>query len=108
MSDLFLTVDVGGSQTKVIYQTPGDESPRYLLMPPEVEEISEYKLSEYRERLGWLGNPAPSQQAWLEVDEQVFVVGAFAHEFDPSDRLRELKYENALYKVLAAIGVIVE
>jgi hypothetical protein len=31
-----------------------------------------------------------------------------ANEFDPADRLQELKYENALYKVLAALGALVE
>ena len=29
-----------------------------------------------------------------------------AQQFDPDDRLKELKYENALYKILAAIGII--
>jgi hypothetical protein len=35
-------------------------------------------------------------------------VGDLAREFDPEDRTSEQKYENALYKVAAAIGVIVE
>ena len=38
--ELFLSVDVGGSQTKVVYQKSSDPSPRYLLMPPEVEIIT--------------------------------------------------------------------
>ena len=36
------------------------------------------------------------------------MVGAFASEFDPIDRLHEKKYENALYKVLAAVGIVVQ
>ena len=53
-----------------------------------------------------MGTPAPEQQAWGIWNQEVFVVGSLAQQFDPSDRLRELKYENALYKILAAIGVI--
>ncbi len=106
LNELFLSVDVGGSQTKLVYQLSSDPSPRYLLMPPEVEIITLTKLERYLERKGWLCTPAPEQQAWGIWNQEVFVVGSLAQQFDPSDRLRELKYENALYKILAAIGVI--
>ncbi len=108
MADLYLCVDPGGSQTKIIYQLHGQPKPQYLLMPPEVEQITAFSLNSYFDSLGWIGSPAPIQQIWLEVDEDVFVVGAFAKKFDPEDRLGELKYENALYKVLAAVGLIRE
>ena len=108
MADLYLCVDPGGSQTKIIYQLHGQLKPQYLLMPPEVEQITAFSLNSYFDSLGWIGSPAPIQQIWLEVDEDVFVVGAFASKFDPEDRLGELKYENALYKVLAAVGLIRE
>ncbi|MEM8804531.1 MAG: ParM/StbA family protein [Cyanobacteria bacterium P01_G01_bin.38] len=108
MADLFLVVDTGGSQTKIIYQRSNADSPHYLFMPPEVERISPQQLQLYQERLGWLGAPAPQQQAWLTVNDEVWVVGAFANEFDPQNRLHEKKYENALYKVLATIGVLVQ
>ena len=108
MADLFLVVDAGGSQTKIIYQTPDADSPEFFLMPPEVEAISQAQFDRYQERIGWLGSPSPQQQSWFVVDEQLWVVGAFAAEFDPADRLHEKKYENALYKVLAAVGVVVQ
>ena len=108
MADLFLTVDTGGSQTKVIFQSETDEEPDFLLMPPEVECISQAQFDRYQERIGWLGVPAPQQQAWFTLGDQLWVVGAFAAEFDPEDRLLEKKYENALYKVLAAVGVVVQ
>ena len=108
MADLFLVVDAGGSQTKIIYQTPEADAPEFFLMPPEVEPISQEQFDRYQERIGWLGSPSPRQQAWFVVDEQMWVVGAFASEFDPQDRLHEKKYENALYKVLAAIGIVVQ
>jgi hypothetical protein len=108
MSDLYLCLDPGGSQTKIIYQLKGDESPNFLLMSPEVEQISESKLNNYMSTIGWIGSPILANQAWLKVNDKIFVVGAFATKFDPDDRLSELKYENALYKVLAAVGVIVK
>lgn len=108
MTDLFVCLDPGGSQTKIIYQLEGESKPRYLLMSPEVEEISQASLDFYFNSKGWIGYPDPIQQAWIQVDKKIYVVGAFANHFDPSDRLKELKYENALYKVLAALGVIVE
>ena len=108
MADLFLTVDTGGSQTKVIFQSATDDEPDFLLMPPEVECISRAQFDRYQERIGWLGVPAPQQQAWFTIGDQLWVVGAFAAEFDPEDRLLEKKYENALYKVLAAVGVVVQ
>ncbi|MGA9381672.1 MAG: ParM/StbA family protein [Phormidium sp.] len=108
MSDIYICVDCGGSNTKIVFKTKTMHKPEYLMMPPQVEPISADKLKSYQERQGWIGNPAPEQQAWLLVGEKMFVVGAFASKFDPTDRISELKYENALYKVLAAIGVIVQ
>jgi hypothetical protein len=108
MSILYVCVDPGGSQTKIIYQLPGDEKPRYLLMAPFVEEISQGNLQRYLDKESKMSNPAAIRQAYLEVNQRTFVVGYFASLFDPEDRLPEIKYENALYKALAAVGVIAE
>jgi hypothetical protein len=108
MTDIYLSVDVGGSQTKIIYQLKDFPKPNYLLMPPELEEITKTKLDNYMARLGWIGSPSPDQQLWVMWNERVVVLGDFASSFDPQDRLGELKYENALWKVLGAIGLIVE
>ena len=108
MPKLFLCVDPGGSQTKIIYQLTRDKKPRYLLMPPEVEQIKESNLKRYLEKESSMSNPSAIRQAYLEVKDRTFVVGYFASKFDPEDRLQEIKYENALYKTLAAVGVIAE
>ena len=108
MPKLFLCVDPGGSQTKIIYQLTRDKKPRYLLMPPEVEQIKESNLKRYLEKESSMSNPSAIRQAYLEVEDRTFVVGYFASKFDPEDRLQEIKYENALYKTLAAVGVIAE
>ena len=108
MPKLFLCVDPGGSQTKIIYQLTKDKKPKYLLMPPEVEEIKEDNLKRYLEKESSMSNPSAIRQAYLKVKDRTFVVGYFASKFDPEDRLQEIKYENALYKTLAALGVIAE
>jgi hypothetical protein len=108
MIGLSLCVDCRGSATKIVYQLEEEDSPKYLLMSPEVEQVPASQLQKYFDRLLWRGDPAPNQEAWLQVDGKTFVVGEFAQYFDPSDRLHEVKYENALYKVLTAIGVIAQ
>jgi hypothetical protein len=108
MTVLYLSVDCGGSQTKIVYQLAGNENPDYLLMSPLVEEIKPEKITTYLDRKSSLGSPAPDREAYLKWQERVFVVGDLAREFDPEDRTSEQKYENALYKVATAIGVIVE
>ena len=108
MTDIYLSVDVGGSQTKIIYQVDDQTKPSYLLLPPAIEEITKDKLNFFMERLGWIGSPSPDQQLWVEWNNRVVVLGEFAANFDPLDRIKELKYENALWKVLGAVGLIVE
>lgn len=108
MIELDLAVDVGGSSTKLLYQLRQWQEPKYLLVPPEVELIAPERFAEYQQMKGWIGSPSPEQEAWLELGNQIAVVGKFAAKFDPKDRLHELKYENALYKVLAGIGIIVQ
>src|SRR5579883_946748 len=108
MADIYLSVDVGSSQTKIIYQLSGSTHPNYLLLPPTIEEITKSRLEEFMTRLGWIGSPSPEQQLWIEWNQRVVVLGEFASSFDPLDRIQELKYENALWKVLAAVGLIVE
>ena len=108
MTDIYLSVDVGGSQTKIIYQVDDQTKPHYVLLPPAIEEITKDKLNFFMERLGWIGSPSPDQQLWVEWNNRVVVLGEFAANFDPLDRIKELKYENALWKVLSAVGLIVE
>lgn len=108
MTDIFLSVDVGSSQTKIIYKLKNSSQLNYLVMSPEVEEIPYTKLDTYMQRQGWIGNPSPEQQLWVIWQNRMVILGEFASYFDPIDRIKELKYENALWKVLGVIGVILE
>lgn len=108
MTKIEVCVDPGGSQTKVIYRVKSSERPRSLLFEPELEEISSENLTRFLERESVMSNPPAVRQAYLEVNKRTYVVGYFASKFNPEDRLDEVKYENALYKTLAAVGVIAE
>lgn len=108
---LTVAVDVGGSSTKIFYQLSEDEEKnryRYLLIPPQLEFIREDEFKEYQDMKGWIGHPSPKRDMWLKIGNQVVVLGHLATKFDPKDRLKALKYEFAIYKVLAAIGLIIE
>lgn len=111
MSDIYLSVDTGYSDTKVGYRLGKEERFRYFLMSPKIARIDRMKLDNYRDRKGWLGCPTPERQSWLESNERIIAVGSLADEFDPiysRAKPNQPKYENALYKVLAAIGVVVQ
>ncbi len=106
MEDILLSVDIGSSQTKVIYQLRKEKLNGFLLMPPEIEEVSKSKLDDFFEYRGWVGNPNPENNLWVTWNERTVVLGEFASFFYPQDRLKEVKYENALWKVMGAIGLI--
>ncbi len=106
---LALSVDCGGSLTRMLYRlvTPSKEvvlDSGYF--SPLIEEITQEKLDDYFELKGWAGITTPDKEAYINVGEKVYVLGDFAKEFDPEDRIFEKKYEYALYKVLAAIGIV--
>jgi Actin like proteins N terminal domain len=108
MPDLSVAIDVGGSSTKIVYQSAAMEKSHCWQMPPAVEPISQTQLDRFFEQQAGLGKSSPSLHAWLAIDDQVWVVGQMAKHFMPDDRIQEKKYENALYKVLAAVGAILE
>ena len=108
MTNIYLSVDTGYSSIKVVYRLEGEKRSRYFLMSSKIASVTQKKLEQHKKRKGWLGCPAPERQSWLEWNEQIAVVGSFASEFDPIDCRDEPKYSTALYKVLAAVGVIVQ
>lgn len=112
MTSIYLSVDTGYSDTKVGYRLKREDRCRYFLMSPKVSKITLAKLSDHREQKGWLGIPAPERQSWLELEKQeIIAVGSMAKEFDSiysRAKPEKPKYESALYKVLAAIGVVVQ
>ncbi len=111
MTNIYLSVDTGYSDTKAGYRLEGEDRSRYFLMSPKIANLTRTKLTNYQERKGWLGSPSPERQSWLELDEQIIAVGDLANEFDSIySRVKpnQPKYESALYKVLVAIGIVAQ
>ncbi len=112
MTHIYLSVDTGYSDTKVGYRLEREDRVRYFLMSPQIASVNQAKLDDYQERKGWLGSLAPERQSWLELEgEKRIAVGSLASEFDSiysRAKPNQPKYESALYKVLAVIGVIVQ
>lgn len=105
MADLIVGFDVGASSTKIIYGLRVGEKPSLLRMPPEVIEATHHTLETYK-ALNGIGIPQPEAEAWVEMGDRCVVVGSLAREFLADAGMHELKYERAVYKVMAALGVI--
>ena len=108
MIDMHVAIDSGDSDIKAVCKLKGRERLEYLIMSSAIEKIARKQLESYLERKGWVGIPLPEKQAWVEWNGQIYVVGALASQFDPSDRRKEPKYESTLYKVLAVISSLVQ
>ncbi|OUC15219.1 MAG: hypothetical protein B0A82_08085 [Alkalinema sp. CACIAM 70d] len=109
MADLTLTFDPGSSLSKVIYHLR-DGTPRLLLMEPEVIQLSIRSIEAHRVTRGSLSVARSKDDAWLQcgAGEQCQVIGYLARQFLATVRMNEVKYERALYKVLAAVGTIAQ
>lgn len=100
---VIMTVDMGGSKTKIVVQEVGSNEPSLLLMDSSLADIGKASL-----------DLAPtegrsSDRAWVgykgEGEEYLYyAVGALARNtFGGFSQLHKLKYEIALPKILAAI-----
>ena len=78
-------------------------------MSPSVSKVS---LSELERQESAIQFDKPLEHSsWVSTsfqsEEEAIAVGFLAEQFGRSSSMKQLKYENAVYKVLAAIGVIV-
>lgn len=108
VSTVVMTIDMGGSKTKIVVQELGSSTPRVLLMESQLADIGRNPSAQVPST--GLG----SERAWVgfdkatnggeEVSRLYYAVGALArHRFGGLPQLEELKYELALPKILAAI-----
>lgn len=101
-----LTVDAGCSGTKVILRQR-ESTPKLLIMSPEVIEVTRESIDFYLSKNG-ITVSAPENEAWVEYDGTIYAVGFLAQEyFKARVALKDTKYEWAIAKVLAAVGVMV-
>ncbi len=107
MKTLSISIDPGGSLTKVVYDFEGQR--RYLTIDPEVV-ILPRKIVESYEKEVFGFNVYPQEQAWIQIKrgQDCYVVGEFAQKMLGVNPLAYLKYERALCKALAAIGCVAQ
>ncbi|MGB3203819.1 MAG: ParM/StbA family protein [Crinalium sp.] len=101
-------IDPGASLTKVIAEVEGEKETYLVTMTPQISRVSRSALENYRAGKGQLGSPRPEDEAYVEWDNNIYLVGSFARDFSGDAGLGELKYERAIYKVAAVVGVIIE
>lgn len=106
--NLLLSLDPGSSMTKMIYRVLDSmpyKPPELFCMEPELIAIAKESIDLYES--GRLNSPNPENEAWVEFDSEYYAVGFLAQKhFEAHVKLSELKYENAIPKVLAAVGAI--
>lgn len=104
MLDLAVAIDPGSSLTKVIYLLWPEGKPEVLLMLPEVIQIQSADLTD----LGLSGGN-PENDAFLKLaDGRFFALGLKAQQLRGTVKMSLVKYELAVYKVLAVIGAIAQ
>jgi hypothetical protein len=104
MTDLCLAFDPSSSVSKAIY-TLKPFKVEWLFMEPEAIEVPDVGIEQYEANR--IGEAEPENQAWIEVKGKYYAVGLLArNRFYGDAALKELKYERAVYKVLAMVGAI--
>jgi hypothetical protein len=102
--NLILSVDPGSSLTKIIWQTSLVRQ-NLLLMEPEVVIMPRSQLNYHQSQLVF--RRQSEHNAWIQFQGKFYAVGLLAREQRAfAAPLHDLKYETALSKVMAAIGVI--
>ncbi len=101
---VILANDCGSSLTRNIVQVGADRA-ELLLMPPPLLEVQRESIDSYK--ASRQSSPEPQDEAWVEFGGQSYMVGFLAQKelgarFNPKD----IKYENAIRKILAAVGAI--
>ncbi len=106
--EIVVSIDLGSSLTKIIWGTP--EETHFLTMEPEIIQCDNKHLATYRsKRISLKSNSA--DDAWVNLKDncsQSYVVGFLASVLLAEANLAAPKYESALYKVLAVLGIIAE
>ena len=77
-------------------------------MDPLFEIVSAEKFENYLKYKKGVKVSNPLEQAYIKVEEEYFVFGELAKDFHAEEGLLEIKYEKAMYKVMVAIGIILE
>jgi hypothetical protein len=105
-SDAIVVMDFGGYSTRILYQsTQPNSEPNSLVMEAQISTVSTELAKSHTDNN--LNSAAPENLAWVAVGDDCRAVGYLAvSHFNAHIGLSGLKYEDAIYKALAAIWVI--
>ena len=104
---MLLTLDPGTTDSKVCYRVAkGSDlsSFKLLLMDSLTTSVSRESIEGYE--ADRITIPLPESEAWIKYDEEYYVTGFLAQKFGAVLDKKALKYEGAITKVLATVGVI--
>lgn len=106
MIDLVVGFDPGSSLGRAFYSANPFQL-ELLLMEPEVVFLPRKSIELYEKNR--VGSTAPENAAWVEFQDKCWAVGFLAKSrFHGDLGLAELKFERAIYKVLAMVGAIAQ
>jgi hypothetical protein len=92
---------------QIVYNSWEQSQPKILLMEPQVIEVSQELIEAYEAQR--LTSADPENEAWIDCEGEFYAVGFLAQkQFYAHAGLNELKYERAVLKLMAAVGVIAE
>lgn len=105
MAGITLAFDPSASMSKGLYAIEGSNELRWTVMEPEVIEVTEGQIEAYEQQK--IGRTDSENEAWITVGSRHYAVGYLARtQFWSLERNRELKYEQAVYKVLGMVGAL--
>ena len=107
-SMLLLTLDPGTTDSKICYRiAEGGKLSSFfklLLMESLTTNVSQESIEAYESSR--ITTPLPESEAWIKYDEEYYVTGFLAQKFGAVVDKKALKYEGAITKILATVGVI--
>ncbi|NEQ44319.1 MAG: hypothetical protein F6K00_12485 [Leptolyngbya sp. SIOISBB] len=99
---VYVSADLGSSASKFFYRLHLEQTAPIWVGAEVVEGLAPEILN------GFNAGGRPQDNAWLEVDGNVVMVGEAAKAFLDSNSLSANKAEKAVYKLAAVLGVLAE
>ncbi|NJL37267.1 MAG: hypothetical protein HC840_05575 [Leptolyngbyaceae cyanobacterium RM2_2_4] len=101
-STIYLAGDIGTSGSKFFYRVRDDQKEALWMGSGVADGLTTLALSILN------AGGRPQDHAWLQVGNEVILVGDAAKTFVEGNSLVENKANQAVYKIVAALGVIAE
>ncbi len=101
-STIYLAGDIGTSGSKFFYQVQDNQREALWMGAGVADGLTTLALSILN------AGGRPQDHAWLQVGNEVILVGDAAKAFLDGNSLAENKSNQAVYKILAALGVIAD